>query len=187
MPEGTTVSRIDEHRAIVSPATIGEGLMSASHDERCFALRHVIWRITGQTTGITDLRVKGRAGCGITDCEVALPVHVDAGHPAKQSVGSVVPILLLCWRSRNGVASHVKLVPAHRSRPCECCITSEQDRLIGIDRLDATQVLVDQGIHDLITQCVQPLSGRNGAVRHNVGRTSVIRIFEAVDCDDPVG
>ena len=125
MPERTTVSRIDEHRAIVSPATAVVGLMSARRDERRFTLRHVIGRITGQPTGITDLRVEGRAGGGITDRDVALPVHVDAGHPAKQPVGAVVPILLLCWRSGNGVASHVKLVPANRSRPGQGRIGSE--------------------------------------------------------------
>ena len=125
MPEGTTVSRIHEHRAIVSPATGVVGLMSARRYERRFTLRHVIGRITGQPTGITDLGVEGRAGRGITDRNVALPVHVDAGHPAKQPVGSVVPILLLCWRSRNGDASHVKLVPANRSRPGQGSIGSE--------------------------------------------------------------
>ena len=93
--------------------------MSARRDERRFALRHVIGRITNQTTRITDLRVKHRAGGGITDCDVALPVHVDTGHPAKQPVGAVVPILLLCWRRRNGVTSHVELIPAHRRRPSQ--------------------------------------------------------------------
>src|SRR5438874_10812536 len=67
---------------------------------------------------ITDLRVECRAGGGITDRYVPLPVHVDAGHPAKQPVGSVVPILLLRWRSGNRVTRHVKLVPTHRSWPC---------------------------------------------------------------------
>src|SRR5262245_9324036 len=99
MPESTTVSRIDEHRTIVSPATWVVGLMSSRRDERCFALAHVIERITSQPTGITDLGIEDRAGGGITDGNVALPVHVDAGHPAKQPVGSVVPVLLLCWRS----------------------------------------------------------------------------------------
>ena len=125
MPERTTVSRIDEHRAIVSPATTGAGLMSARRDERRFTLRHVIGRITGQTTGITDLRVERRAGGGITDCDVALPVHVDTRHPAKQPVCSVVPILLLCRRRGNCVTSHVKLVPANRSRPGQGRIGSE--------------------------------------------------------------
>ena len=83
MPERTTVGGIDEHRAIVAPATTGAGLMSGRRNECRFTLRHVIGRITGQTTSITDLRVKGRTGGGITDCDVALPVHVDAGHPAK--------------------------------------------------------------------------------------------------------
>src|SRR5262249_43179067 len=117
MPERTTVSRIDEHRAIVAPATTGAGLMSASRDERRFTLPHVIGRIAGQTTSITDLGVEGRARSGITDCHVALPVHVDTGHPAKQPVRSVVPILLLCRRCGNCVTTHVELVPAHRSRP----------------------------------------------------------------------
>ena len=161
MPERTTVSRIDEHRAIVSPATTGAGLMSARRDERRFTLRHVIGRITGQTTGITDLRVEGRAGSGITDCDVPLPVHVDAGHPAKQSVGSVVPILLLCGRRGNCITSHVELVPADRGRPGQGAIGSEQDRLICVNGFGTTDVLVDQRIHDLVTQRVQPLIGRN--------------------------
>ena len=143
MPECTTVSRIDEHRAVVAPATTGAGLMSASRDKRRFTLRHVIGRITGQTTGITDLRVEGRAGGGITDCDVALPVHVDAGHPAKQPVGSVVPILLLCRRRGNCVTSHVELVPAHSRRPGQGVIGSEQDRLIGVNGFGATAVLVN--------------------------------------------
>ena len=143
MPERTTVSRIDEHRAIVSPATTGVGLMSARSDERRFTLAHVIGRITGQTTSITDLRVEGRAGGGITDCDVALPVHVDAGHPAKQSVGSVVPILLLCRRRGDCVTSHVKLVPANRGWPGQGVIGGEQDRLIGVNGFGATAVLVN--------------------------------------------
>jgi len=143
MPERTTVSRIDEHRAIVAPATTGAGLMSASRDERRFTLPHVIGRIAGQTTSITDLRVEGRAGGGITDCHVALSVHVDTGHPAKQPVGSVVPILLLCWRRGNGVTSHVELIPADRRRPRQGVIGSEQDRVIGVNGFGATAVLVN--------------------------------------------
>ena len=83
MPERTTVTRIDKHCAVIAPAATGAGLMTASSDERRFALRHVIERITGQTAGITDARVDGGARGGITDCDVALPVHVDAGHPAE--------------------------------------------------------------------------------------------------------
>ena len=143
MPERTTVSRIDEHRTIISPASLGAGLMSASRNERCFALRHVVQGITGQTTGITDLRVEGRAGGGITDCDVALPVHVDAGHPAKQTVGSVVPILLLSRRRGNCVTGHVELVPTHSRRPGQGVIGSQQDRLIGVNGFGATAVLVN--------------------------------------------
>ena len=165
MPECTTVSRIDEHRAIVAPATTGAGLMSTSRDKRRFTLRHVIGRITGQTTSITDLRVEGRAGGGITDCDVALPVHVDAGHPAKQPVGSVVPILLLCRRRGNCITGHVELIPAHSRRSGQGVIGSEQDRLIGVNGFGTTAVLVDQWIHDLVTQRVQPLVGGSGPVR----------------------
>ena len=143
MPERTTISGIDEHCAIIAPATTVAGLMSASRDKRRFALRHVIGRITRQTTSITDLRVEGRAGGGITDCDVALPVHVDAGHPAKQPVGSVVPILLLCRRRGNCVTSHVELVPADSSRPGQRRIGSQQDRLIGVNGFGATEVLVN--------------------------------------------
>ena len=142
MPERTTVSRIDEHRAIVSPATTGAGLMSAGRDERRFALRHVIGRITDQTTGITDLRVERRAGGGIPDCDVALRVDVDTGHPAKQPVGSVVPILLLCRRRGNCVTSHVELIPAH-SRWRSQRVGGANDRLIRVNGLGATEVLVD--------------------------------------------
>ena len=187
MPERTTVSRIDEHRAIVSPATTGVGLMSASSDKRRFALRHVIGRITSQTTGITDLRVKGRAGSGITDRDVALPVHVDAGHPAKQPVGSIVPILLLCRRRGNCVTSHVELVPANRGWPGQSVIGGEQDRLIGVNGFGATAVLVDQGIHDLVTQGVQPLGGVGGSVRTQMAGGGAKCVLEAVDCDDSVG
>ncbi len=186
MPERTTVSRIDEHGAIVSPATTGAGLMSARRDERRFALRHVIGRITGQTTGITDLRVERGAGGGITDCDVALPVHVDAGHPAKQPVGSVVPILLLCRCSRNRVTSHVELVPAHSRRPCQGVIGAEQDRLIGVNGFGATAVLIDHGIHDLITQGVQPLGGVGGSVRTQMAGGGAKCVLEAIDCDNAV-
>ena len=186
MPERTTVSRIDEHRAIVAPATTGAGLMSASRDKRRFTLRHVIGRITGQTTSITDLRVEGRAGGGITDCDVALPVHVDAGHPAKQPVGSVVPILLLCRRRGNCVTGHVELVPAHSRRPGQSVIGSEQDRLIGVNGFGTTAVLVDQWIHDLVTQGVQPLIGGSGPIGTQVARAGVECVFKAVDCDDAI-
>ncbi len=187
MPECTIVSRIDEHRAIVAPATTGACLMSASRDQRRFTLAHVIGRITGQTTSITDLRVESRAGGGITDCDVALPVHVDAGHPAKQPVGSVVPILLLCRRRGNCVTSHVELVPAHSCRPCQGVIGSEQDRLIGVNGFDATAVLVDQGIHDLVTQGVQPLGGVGGSVRTQMAGGSAKCVLEAVHRDNSVG
>ena len=143
MPERTTVSGIDEHRAIIAPATTGAGLMSASRDKRRFALRHVIGRITGQTTSITDLRVEARAGSGITDCDIALPVHVDAGHPAKQPVGAIVPVLLLHGRSRNCVTGHVELIPAHSRRPGQGVIGRKQDRLIGVNGFGATTVLVN--------------------------------------------
>jgi hypothetical protein len=186
MPERTTVSRIYEHRAIVSPATTGAGLMSARRDERRFALRHVIGRITGQTTGITDLRVKRRAGRGITDRDVALPVYVDAGHPAKQTVGSVVPILLLSRRRGNCVTGHVELVPAHSCRPCQSVIGAEQDRLIGVDGFDSTAVLVDQGIHDLVTQGVQPLGGVGGSVGTQMASGGAKCVLEAVHGDGPV-
>ena len=187
MPECTTVSRIDEHRAIVAPPVLSAGLMSASRNERRFALAHVIGRITGQTTGITDLGVEGPAGGGITDCDVALPVHVDAGHPAKQPVGSVVPILLLCRRRWNGVAGHVKLIPAHSRRSGQGVIGSEQDRLISINGFDTTAVLVDQRIHDLVTQGVQPLARGSGPVRYNIATTGVKRVLEAIDRDNSVG
>ena len=143
MPEGTTVSRIDEHRAIVSPSTGIVGLMSTRGDQRCFALAHVIERITGQPTGITDLGVKARTGGGITDGNVALPVHVDARHPAKQPIGAVIPVLLLCRRRGNCVTSHVELVPAYSRRPGQRIIGSEQDRLIGVNGFGATAVLVN--------------------------------------------
>ena len=187
MPERTTISGIDEHCAIIAPATTVAGLMSASRDKRRFTLRHVIGRITCQTTGVTDLRVEGRAGSGTTDCDVALPVHVDAGHPAKQPVGSVVPILLLCRRRGNCVTSHVELVPAHRRRPGQGVIGGEQDRLIGVNGFDTTAVLVDKRIHDLVTQGVQPLSGGSCAVRTEVDGIGVKSAFKAVDCNDTVG
>jgi hypothetical protein len=186
MPERTTVSRIDEHRAIVAPAITRARLMSARRDERRFALRHVIGRITGQTAGIADLRVKGRAGRGITDRDVALPVYVDAGHPPKQPVGSIVPILLLCRCSRNRVTSHVELVPAHSRRPCQGVIGAEQNRLIGVNGFGATAVLVDQGIHDLVTQGVQPLGGVGGSVGTQMAGGSAKCVLEAVHGDDPV-
>ena len=150
-------------------------------------MRHVIGRITGQPTGITDLGVEGRAGGGITDGKVALPVHVDAGHPAKQPVGSVVPILLLCRRRGNCVTGHVELVPAHSRRPGQSVIGSEQDRLIGVNGFGTTAVLVDQWIHDLVTQGVQPLGGIGGSVWTQIGRASIKRVLEAVHRDDPVG
>src|SRR5262249_15894522 len=143
MPERAIVRRIDEHRAIVSPATTGACLVSARRNERCFALCDVIGRITGQTTSITDFRVEARAGGGISNWDVGLAVHVDAGHPAKQPIGSVVPVLLLCWRSGNYVTSHVELVPAHSRWPGEGVIGSEQDRVIGVNGFGATAVLVN--------------------------------------------
>src|SRR5262249_33462138 len=115
MPERTTVSWIDEHRAIIAPATTGAGLMAGRRDKGRFTLRHGVGWITGQTTSITDLRFEGRAGGRITDCNVALLVHVDAGHPAKQPVAAIVPILLLCRCGWNCVTSHVELVPADSS------------------------------------------------------------------------
>ena len=152
MPERTAISRIDEHRAIVAPATTRAGLMSTRCDKRRFALRHVTWRITGQTTSIADLRIEGRAGGGITNCDVALAIHVDAGHPAKQTIGSVVPILLLCRRRGDCVTSHVELVPANarRTRP----------RLIVVhavgrpDRFSTAEILIDERIHQLVAEGV---------------------------------
>jgi len=186
MPERTIVSGIDEHRAIVSPATTSAGLMSAGRDERRFTLRHVVGRITGQTTSVTDLRVEGRARGGITDCYVALLVHVDAGHPAKQPVGSVVPILLLCRRSGNCVTSHVKLVPTHSSWRGQS-VGGANDRLISVNGFRATAVLIDQRIHKLVTQGVQPLSGVGGPVWTEVASRGVKRILKAIHGDDPVG
>ena len=160
--------------------------MSARRNERRFTLRHVIGRITGQTTGITDLRIERRAGDGITDRDVALPVHVDTGHPAKQPVGPVVPILLLCRRRGNCVTSHVELIPAH-SRWRSQSVGGANDRLIGVNGFGATAILVDQGIHDLVTQGVQPLGGVGGSVRTQMAGGSAKCVLEAIDRDNSVG
>ena len=56
------------------------GARAHSHD--CFALRHVIQRVPDQTPGLTDTGLD-RAGSRITNRHVALPVHVDAGHPPE--------------------------------------------------------------------------------------------------------
>src|ERR1044071_9764680 len=87
-----------------------------SHD--CFALRQVVQGISvSHASGPTNVWIDGRAGGGVSDRYVSLPVHVDAGHPPEQTVVIVRPVLLLGRGSGNSVAGHVELIPADRRRP----------------------------------------------------------------------
>jgi hypothetical protein len=59
--------------------------------------------------------------------------------------------------------------------------------LIGINGFGAAEVLVDQWIHDLVTQGVQPLSAIGGPVWTQIACGGIKRVLEAVHRDNSVG
>ena len=113
------IAWIDKHRAIVAPAPAGAGLMPGALIQKRLALGHIIRCIAGETAGITDVWIHRRARGAVADGYVALPVHVDAGHPTEQAIGTVIPVLLLGRGSRDGIARHIELIPADCRRPSQ--------------------------------------------------------------------
>src|SRR3954469_4426523 len=119
MIKRAAVVRIDEYRAVVAPARAGAGtgLMARGRRHDRFALRHIVRRIGGEPAGESNPGVSGRTGGAVADDDVALAVHVDAGHPTPDSVPAAVEALLLGGHCRDGISGHVKLVPANGRRP----------------------------------------------------------------------
>lgn len=95
MPEAHPVGRIDGCHGIIAPASIGVGLAPGAREHCSLTLAKVIGRITGQTTGITNVWERGAAGCGIADGSVTRVIDGDARHKAIQTVVAVGPGLLL--------------------------------------------------------------------------------------------
>src|SRR5262249_768820 len=114
VPEGAVIGRVDRDAAVVAPAREAErpGLRAGSGDDRALPLGHRPRKITGQPSGVADLRVGRAAGEAKAQAHIAGLIHGEAAHPAVVSVGRIGALL----KDRGGRARAPDLVPANAGR-----------------------------------------------------------------------
>src|SRR3954463_16657541 len=96
------------------------------------------------TSGITNTGLNGRARSAVANGYVARTIHVDAGHPAPQTIVAIGIALLLGWGGRNRVSSHVELVPTN------CRGSGVIDGLRRINRFYPREILIHERVHQLV-------------------------------------
>jgi hypothetical protein len=142
----------DRLSSCCSPPPCGVGLGATASSHYGFTLAEVIWRVAGQTPGVTDRGEYAVAGCGIPDGHIALFIYGQVRHPAPQPVAGVVPALLLHRGCRETASSHVELIPANSNGPIWAV---QEIGAICPQRFGAVEILVNNRCEESVAHCVQ--------------------------------
>src|ERR1051326_8485079 len=99
MPEVRLGGGINFCSCIISPAGAAS-LRTDSGEHSAFSLPKVVERISGEASGVANRREDCRTGSGVTYDSVAVFIGGYAGHPAPQTLPTLIPALL--WHRCGG-------------------------------------------------------------------------------------